>query len=161
MERTGDCGRAPTTTARLPSPFDLAVRPWIRWIPTIAASALLGLWLVSAVAQIGDAAVLAWAAARRWSSAGSCSADRAWLAPWAIAGLAAAALVPVPRAAAQRPRRVRDDRDSVDDVRRRRSAPAIGRFTIYDFGHDYWMYQRFAYRIVMQGYWLEGGSATF
>jgi hypothetical protein len=23
------------------------------------------------------------------------------------------------------------------------------------------MYQRFAYRIVMQGYWLEGGSATF
>lgn len=28
-------------------------------------------------------------------------------------------------------------------------------------GHDYWGYQRFAYRIVMQGYWLEGGSETF
>ena len=41
------------------------------------------------------------------------------------------------------------------------SASAIGRFMIYGFGHDYWMYQRFAYRIVMQGYWLEGGSATF
>jgi hypothetical protein len=41
------------------------------------------------------------------------------------------------------------------------SAPAIGRFIIYDFGHDYWMYQRFAYRIVMQGYWLEGGSVVF
>src|SRR5262249_14000561 len=25
----------------------------------------------------------------------------------------------------------------------------------------YWMYQRFAYRIVMQGYWLEGGSILF
>ena len=32
---------------------------------------------------------------------------------------------------------------------------------IYGFGHDYWMYQRFAYRIVMQGYWLEGGSTVF
>jgi hypothetical protein len=32
---------------------------------------------------------------------------------------------------------------------------------LYDFGHDFWMFQRFAYRIVMQGYWLEGGSATF
>jgi hypothetical protein len=41
------------------------------------------------------------------------------------------------------------------------SAPAVGRFVIYEVGHDYWMYQRFAYRIVMQGYWLEGGSPLF
>ena len=49
----------------------------------------------------------------------------------------------------------------MDHVRPSPAAPAIGRFIIYDFGHDYWMYQRFAYRIVMQGYWLEGGSAAF
>ena len=41
------------------------------------------------------------------------------------------------------------------------SARAAGRFVLYDWGHDYWMFQRFAYRIVMQGYWLEGGSPTF
>jgi hypothetical protein len=28
-------------------------------------------------------------------------------------------------------------------------------------GNDFWTYQRFAYRIVMQGYWLEGGSRNF
>jgi hypothetical protein len=39
--------------------------------------------------------------------------------------------------------------------------PTVGRFTLYEAGHDYWMYQRFAYRIVMQGYWLEGGSTQF
>jgi len=38
---------------------------------------------------------------------------------------------------------------------------AIGRFRIYTSGDDFWMYQRFAYRIVMQGYWLEGGTQTF
>ena len=41
------------------------------------------------------------------------------------------------------------------------SAPSIGRFRLYASGNDEWMYQRFAYRIVMQGYWLEGGSPTF
>jgi len=34
-------------------------------------------------------------------------------------------------------------------------------FILYESGHDYWMYQRYAYRIVMQGYWLEAGSTTF
>ncbi len=41
------------------------------------------------------------------------------------------------------------------------NASAIGVFRLYGSGHDYWMYQRFAYVIVMQGHWLEGGSATF
>jgi hypothetical protein len=36
-----------------------------------------------------------------------------------------------------------------------------GHFRLYDVGSDFWMYQRYAYRIVMQGYWLEGGSLTF
>jgi len=28
-------------------------------------------------------------------------------------------------------------------------------------GNDWWQFQRFAYRIYMQGYWLEGGEPTF
>jgi hypothetical protein len=41
------------------------------------------------------------------------------------------------------------------------NADHIGRFTLYTSGDDYWMYQRFGYRIVMQGYWLEGGTKVF
>jgi hypothetical protein len=41
------------------------------------------------------------------------------------------------------------------------NASTIGVFRLYAWGHDYWMYQRFAYTIVMRGHWLEGGTATF
>ncbi len=41
------------------------------------------------------------------------------------------------------------------------SAPLAGRWTLYSAGDDFWQFQRYAYRIVMLGYWLEGGSATF
>ncbi len=42
-----------------------------------------------------------------------------------------------------------------------RGAPLVGRMTLYSAGDDFWQFQRYAYRIVMQGYWLEGGSPTF
>jgi hypothetical protein len=37
----------------------------------------------------------------------------------------------------------------------------IGRFSLYAGGDDMWMFQRWAYRIYLQGYWLEGGELTF
>lgn len=37
----------------------------------------------------------------------------------------------------------------------------IGRFSLYAGGDDMWMFQRFAYRIFLQGYWLQGGEPTF
>ncbi|MDO8677383.1 MAG: hypothetical protein Q7R30_02310 [Acidobacteriota bacterium] len=36
-----------------------------------------------------------------------------------------------------------------------------GLFTWYSSGDDWWMFQRFAYRIYLQGFWLEGGQETF
>ena len=39
--------------------------------------------------------------------------------------------------------------------------PQIGVFTWYSSGDDWWMFQRFAYRIFLQGYWLEAGQPTF
>jgi hypothetical protein len=149
------------TTVRRPSPFDLAVRPWIRWVPAIAAGALIVTWMGSALALIGDAAVLAWSAAASLLIAWLVLIDRVDLARWAIAGLAVSTLVPVSA-------RLRNGRGAFALI----GAPwiafvlacsqsAVGRFVLYDSGHDYWMYQRFAYRIVMQGYWLEGGSPTF
>ena len=37
----------------------------------------------------------------------------------------------------------------------------IGRWTLYGVGNDEFQFQRFAYRIFMQQYWLEGGQVTF
>ena len=87
--------------------------------------------------------------------------DRVELARWLLAATAGASFVPMPA-------RLRHIRGAFMLIGvpwmafvLACSAPAVGRFLIYEFGQDYWMYQRFAYRIVMQGYWLEGGSAVF
>ena len=37
----------------------------------------------------------------------------------------------------------------------------VGRWTLYGIGNDNFQFQRFAYRIFMQHYWLEGGQVTF
>jgi hypothetical protein len=40
-------------------------------------------------------------------------------------------------------------------------AGEAGVFTWYPVGDDFWMFQRYSYRIFLQGYWLEGGQPTF
>lgn len=37
----------------------------------------------------------------------------------------------------------------------------IGRTIWYSSGDDWWVFQRYAYRIYLQGFWLEGGEPTF
>jgi hypothetical protein len=37
----------------------------------------------------------------------------------------------------------------------------VGRMTLFTPGDDFTHFQRFAYRVYMQGYWLEGGQFTF
>jgi hypothetical protein len=41
------------------------------------------------------------------------------------------------------------------------TVPAVGRVTLFSPGDDFSFFQRFAYRIYMQGYWLEGGQWAF
>ena len=150
-----------TTTVEYPSRFNLLARPWVRWIPLVIASALLLAWLVFALLWVGDLAVLAWAAGASLVIGSLIAIDRVDLARWAIAALAGAVLIPVPP-------RLRNLRGAFVMVGIPwmtfvlvSSAPAIGRWVLYSVGDDHWMFQRFAYRIVMQGYWLEGGSETF
>src|SRR5262249_32514632 len=38
--------------------------------------------------------------------------------------------------------------------------PQIGHITVYSLDDDWHMYQTAAYRIVMNGYWIEGGTLT-
>jgi hypothetical protein len=150
-----------TTTVDYPSRLNLLVRPWIGWIPLLAASALLVGWLAAAVLLVGDVVVLAWAAAASLVIGALVAIGRVDLARWAIVALAAAVLVPVPP-------RLRNLRGAFVLIGIPwmtfvlvSSAPTIGKWILYNVGSDHWMYQRFAYRIVMQGYWLEGGSDTF
>lgn len=39
--------------------------------------------------------------------------------------------------------------------------PRAGLFTWYSSGDDWWMFQRFSYRVFMQGHWIEGGEKAF
>lgn len=148
-------------TARRPSGIDLAARPWARWIPTITTIILLTLWIVSAAAALNNPGMWAWTAGMSLVIGALIQTDHVGLARWAVAALAGAVCVPVPA-------QFRTLRGAFMMIGIPWmtfvlvcSAPAVGRFVIYEFGHDYWMYQRFAYRIVMQGYWLEGGSQVF
>jgi hypothetical protein len=150
-----------TATLHRPSAIDVAVRPWVRWIPTLATLALFSLWSASALGAIGNGPALAWAAGAALAIGALISSDRPNLAAWAIPALAAAALVPMPP-------RLRNQLGAyiligvpwlvfvlVGGI------PIVGRFRLYESGNDFWMYQRFGYRIVMQGYWLEGGTKLF
>jgi hypothetical protein len=156
-----DLWSAAIATVTRPSTADLLARRWLRAIPTLLVVAFIGSWLLSAVTSIGTTAMWAWAVAAGTALAALAIAGRADLARAVIPMLALAAVVP-PR---PRPRTVRDVLLLVGvpwlAFIVACASAAIGRFVLYGVGHDYWMFQRFAYRIVMQGYWLEGGSATF
>jgi len=42
-----------------------------------------------------------------------------------------------------------------------RTLPEVGRFWLFGVGDDTLEYQRFAHRVFMEGYWLEGGERVF
>jgi hypothetical protein len=152
---------AATPTVRRPSRIHLAARPWITWIPSVLVVALLGAWLVSAVVRAGDPVLLLWSAAISTGIGLLVAANGLEAARWTIAALALAAFLPLRS-------RVRNVFGAFIAVGIPwltfvvvSSLPAIGHFTLYEWGDDWTTFQRFAYRIVLQGYWLEGGSATF
>jgi hypothetical protein len=153
--------RGVLATQKRPSRFDEVVRPWSGWLVTGLAAGLILAWAASLLARIGSPAAITWMVAASAVLGGLAATNHVDAARWCVAGLAGAALVPVPA-------RLRNVLGAFALVGIPwltlivvANADHIGRFTWYPSGHDYWMYQRFGYRIVMQGYWLEGGSRTF
>jgi hypothetical protein len=150
-----------TATVQRPSRTDVLVRPWIRWIPTLLTIAIVGLWATAAARAVASPLVIAWAALSATAIAIVVSNTPPITARWAIPAIALAAFVPVPP-------RLRNLAGAYPLVGVPWLAfvlvggmPLVGKFILYDFGNDFWMYQRYGYRIVMQGYWLEGGSQVF
>jgi len=134
-----------------------------RWIAPVLVITLLGWWIASAVvlyqptAAILTALALA-AAIMAWAGT---AGDTSTVARLAVGSLAAGLVVTVPE-------RLRHARGAWLLVGvpwlamiAAKAAPAVGRFTLYLPGDDPQTYQRFAYRIFMQGFWLEGGQTTF
>jgi hypothetical protein len=156
-----DLWSASMATVQRPSRLDVAVRPWAKWIGAGLVLTLALAWIASAVARIGNADVLAWLVGVSCCVALLAATGSGDLGRWAVAALLGATLLHVPT-------RLRNAYGAFVLIGipwltlvAVMSAPYVGRFTIYDVGSDHWMFQRFAYRIVMQGYWLEGGSETF
>jgi hypothetical protein len=148
-------------TLKKPSRLDLAFRPWGTWVVSALVVALALAWVASAIRRIRDVDVLTWAAgAAAWIGLVTVLGHEE-LARWSIVALAGAALLRVPA-------RLRNIFGAFLLIGIPwltlvvvSSAPQVGRFRLYSVGDDFWMFQRYAYRIVMQGYWLEGGSRTF
>jgi len=161
----GSAGFASATVAP-PSDFDAAVRGPLNWLIHLVAPAIVIGWLAMFASQWADRTTLLFALAASavvgWL--GAHPGDNYVMTPWArwsITALAAAMALRLSPAA-------QNLRGAflligvpwlafVTAVH----ASHIGRFSFYAPGDDMWMFQRFAYRIYLQGYWLQGGELTF
>jgi hypothetical protein len=150
-----------TATLHRPSTGALHMRPWARWVPFSIVGVFLCGWLLSTLVRVRNIAVLAWTIAAALIVGSVTAAGQTAAARWMLVGTMATVFVPVPP-------RLRNLRGAFLLVGvpfltfvAAYAAPGIGLWGLYRFGNDYWMYQRYGYRIVMQGYWLEGGSPTF
>ena len=150
------------TTSDEPRRLDRILWRPARIATPVLALLLLGSWIVAAARSIAPGAVAAaWvvgASAVTFSAGmiGVHSAGRL-----AVLVLLAAVLVPLPN-------RLRNGRGAVLLVGvpwlalfAGSSLADVGRMTLFTPGDDFTLFQRFAYRIYMQGYWLEGGQWTF
>ena len=134
-----------------------------RWLTPILIVGLLGWWLWTALRALKPgpvmlAATATLAAAIAWiaSRGGDPTAART-----SVLLLAGCLFVPVPR-------QLRDARGAWClvgvpwlAITASLALRNVGRFTLFLFGDDSLTYQRFAQRIFMEGYWLEGGQPTF
>lgn len=157
----------PTMTTTRPGPFDQRfVRLAIRFLTMAIGTLLIAGWLIAAIRGWGHAGLTAWAVmAAAWLGYFAPRAGNDFrtgeVARWSVTLLAAAALVPAP----ERWRNLRGafiligipwlafiGTGAIDHV---------DKFSFYHPGDDQGTFQRFSYRIFLEGYWLEGGSVTF
>lgn len=157
----------PLATLERPATRD---RGWLRWLVGAGSSALAILlvmaWIASALRAWGDVTTLAWAAgASLWLAFLAPRPGNDYitspLAKWSVTALVLAALLPL--------------RDRVRTLRGAfvvigipwlvfvgvAAFDHVAKFSFYAGGDDQWTFQRAAYRIYLQGYWLEGGEPTF
>jgi hypothetical protein len=147
---------------RIPASWlDRAVRPWGRLIPAVLLSAIVLLALAEAVRRVRDGRAIG--AAIVLSSLAFLAAMSGRSAP-----MRALPLLALTTLALTSSRRLRNLSGAwlflalpLLTLFATLGWPQAGTFTLYTSGDDFWMFQRYAYRIFMEGYWLEGGQPTF
>lgn len=148
-------------TVRRGGAADIVVRRWFRWLPDALVLLLFASWTFVWLRNSAELPMVAWAACASAALVALLMTGRRDEARLGVAALALAALVPV----SKRNQTARTMTLAIGipwfAYVAARSVPIIGRFTLYEWGNDFWTFQRYAYRIALQGFWLEGGSATF
>ena len=150
----------PATALRRPASHERAWRPSVRWLQLLLAGALALSWFASWLRSL-DRWLLAWCV----GSASAVSAA-AVLMPSHAAAYTAGVLV-LTLCVAIRPRL-----HNARGVLLLAGVPwfayfaaanvhQVGRWTLYGVGNDNFLFQRYAYRVFMQHYWLEGGQVSF
>jgi hypothetical protein len=150
------------TTTTAPTRVDRFLWRPIRFADAALALMLLGAWVVSAAVAVSPGTLAA-----AWVFGASAVTFAAGIVGVHTAGriavllLLAAVFVPLPA-------RLRNVRGAVLLVGvpwlalfAGSSLANVGRITLFTPGDDFTHFQRFAYRIYMQGFWLEGGQWTF
>lgn len=157
----------PLVTVDRPTARDRGLlRSMVGWSTTLLAALVVVAWTIAALRAWGDTTTIVWALA--WSAWLAYLAPRPGnefvtsdLARWSVTALGLAALLPI--------------RDRLRTIRGAFVVIGIpwlvfigvgafdhlAKFSLYAGGDDQWTFQRFAYRIYLQGYWLEGGERTF
>jgi hypothetical protein len=153
-------------TLSTPSAFDRSIRGPLALIIQILAAALILGWIVWFIRWWGDPATMAFSVIASvivgWLGAHPDAnfAQTPW-AMWSISALIIAVALNVPQ-----------QKQTLKGAFVLIAIPwlvyitavhasHIGRFSTYAGGDDMWMFQRFAYKIYLQGYWLQGGEPTF
>ena len=152
-----------TTTVTAAGTLDVIVRPWGRWLTTLLVSALLVGWTVFAVAPMIDLWGLAWlgAASAGMALVATFVPERRW--HYLLMPLLACCALPV----SERYKQIRGAflllgvPWLVFAVVVNVWEQSFGRMSVPSPGNDWWQFQRYSYRIFLQGYWLEGGELTF
>ena len=157
----------PLMTVARPAARDRGLlRRIVGWSTTVLATMIAVAWLIAALRAWGATTTIVWALI--WSAWLAYLAPRPGndfvtsdLARWSVSALGLAALLPI--------------RDHLRTIRGAfvvigipwlvfigvAAFDHLAKFSFYAGGDDQWTFQRAAYRIYLQGYWLEGGEPTF
>lgn len=152
---------ATAATMSAPAAIDRWIRPWGRYVTMLLVVALVGAAIIAIAERAGSAGALAGVAGLSAAMAACALTDRESV-------IRLAPLLLMPAVALRWPRRLHNlfGASLLIGVPFLVLAAVAGRaepghFTFFTAGDDWWMFQRWAYRIYMQGYWLQGGEATF
>ena len=157
-------GRFAAATTSIPSDSDATIRGPLSWLIQLLAGAIVIGWIGTFVwGWLGTTLAFSVVASAVVGWLGTPPPDYVMspLASWSITALGLAILLRVPK-----PQQTLKGAFVLIGIPWLAFVTAvhashIGRFSFYAGGDDMWMFQRFAYRIYLQGYWLQGGELTF